>query len=104
MVSFQIQEDSLVQFFSIENAIAASFDHFYLIIESFNKTAGDSIIEISQNNSPVFIECFNEFVKTSQPTDFNAINPASHASSGHLRRDVSVKEIRELMLIMIGFF
>jgi len=50
MISFQVQEDSLVQFFDIENAITAPLDHFYLIIKSFDKAAGDSIIEISQNN------------------------------------------------------
>jgi len=50
MVSFQVQEDSLVQFFDIENAITASFDNFYLIIKSFDKAAGDSVIEIIQND------------------------------------------------------
>jgi len=93
-----------VQFFSLENAITASLDHFYLIIKPFDKAAGDSIIEIIQNDWPVFIECFNEFVKAGDLTILHAIDPTFHASSGHLTGDIRVKEFRELMLIMIGLF
>ena len=44
------------------NPITAPFDGLDLIIESFNKAAGNAVIEVVENVVPVTLQRFDEFI------------------------------------------
>ena len=78
----QVQIDALEQVLEIEDAIAAAFEDFDLVVETFDKAAVFALNEVVGDLLPPGSQQFQEIVKTLQATFLDALDPASDFSLG----------------------
>ncbi len=64
----KIEKNPLKQVIHIEDAIAAAFNHFDLVIQSLDKTAGLAIDKIVQDFLSPLVQGLQEALETAQTT------------------------------------
>src|SRR5574342_181279 len=86
----------------VENAIAASFEDFNLVVETFDKTAVLALKEVVGDFLPPTLEPLEEIIKTVQAVVLDPLDPASDFGLGLFLGQVQVKDGGELFSQHIG--
>ncbi len=81
-ITFEIKEETLEKVIEIENAAAASFEYFDLVVEAFHKAASVPIQEVVGNFVHIVIQGDQETIETGQPTGFNPLLPSPDLVGG----------------------
>ena len=66
-VTFQVKINALVKMDDIGYVIASSFEHFDLVIETFDKATGFTSHKIIQDFIPPIGKCFDKTIETVYP-------------------------------------
>jgi len=66
----------------VENAVAASFEYFDLVVEALHKATGVSVQEVVGDFVHIVIKGGQETIETGQPTGFNAPLPSPDLAGG----------------------
>jgi len=78
----QVQINALEQVSQVENAIAAAFEDFDFVVETFDKAAVLSLDEVIGDFLPPSRKQFQEIIKTMQTTLLNLLDPAQDFGLG----------------------
>ena len=95
-VAVQVQADALKEMIQVEDSVAAPFEHFEFIVESFDKTAAVEIDKVVGYLVPVAMQGLQESIEAGQAAGANLFLPSAQLAFGLVFSRGLVKNGRKL--------
>jgi len=96
-VTFQIQVDTLEEMLQVEDAIAASLQHFEFVVEPFDEPTVCPTDEVVGDLLPPICQGFQEIVKALQAASLDPFDPGLDFDLGNLFGNLLLKDSRQLL-------
>ena len=98
----KVEKNPLKQVARVEDAIAATLDHFDPVIQPLDKAAGLAIDKIVQDFFHPLIQRLQEAIKAVQATAFDQSDPAANSVAGATLGRRAVEQIRQNPRRVVG--